>query len=135
MGRMYTTQSRREIARRRAAEALERVVRRLGKERAAIAPELERVRRLAAQLRAGGANVADTSSARVVRALAESGLFDAGAVLVGTHAFGVLGKCAGSPLGLRSAAQRRTTTLIRSTRRPRSRYAARHEVKRAVLAP
>jgi hypothetical protein len=79
----------------RRTPALERVVRRLGKERAAIAPDLERVRRLAAQLRAGGANVADASSARVVRALAESGLFDAGAVLVGTHAFAVLGNVLG----------------------------------------
>jgi hypothetical protein len=75
----------------RRTPALERVVRRLEKQQAAIAPDLERVHRLAAQLRAGGANVADASSARVVRALAESGLFDAGAVLVGTHAFAVLG--------------------------------------------
>ena len=79
----------------RRTPALERVVRRLGKQQAAIAPDLERVRRLAAQLRAGGANVADASSARVVRALAESGLFDAGAVLVGTHAFAVLGNVLG----------------------------------------
>jgi hypothetical protein len=75
----------------RRTPALERVVRRLEKQQAAIAPDLERVHRLAAQLRAGGANVADAASARVVRALAESGLFDAGAVLVGTHAFAVLG--------------------------------------------
>jgi hypothetical protein len=79
----------------RRTPALERVVRRLEKQQAAIAPDLERVRRLAAQLRAGGANVADASSARVVRALAESGLFDAGAVLVGTHAFAVLGNVLG----------------------------------------
>lgn len=79
----------------RRTPALERMVRRLEKQQAAIAPDLERVRRLAAQLRAGGANVADTSSARVVRALAESGLFDAGAVLVGTHAFAVLGNVLG----------------------------------------
>src|SRR4051794_28354452 len=79
----------------RRTPALQRVVRRLEKQQAAIAPDLERVRRLAAQLRAGGANVADTSSARVVRALAESGLFDAGAVLVGTHAFAVLGNVLG----------------------------------------
>ncbi len=51
--------------------------------------------RLAAQLRAGGANTADQASARVVRALAESGLFDAGAVLVGTHAFAALGNVLG----------------------------------------
>jgi hypothetical protein len=79
----------------RRTPTLERMVRRLEKQQAAIAPDLERVRRLAAQLRAGGANVADASSARVVRALAESGLFDAGAVLVGTHAFAVLGNVLG----------------------------------------
>jgi hypothetical protein len=79
----------------RRTPALERVVRRLEKQQAAIAPDLERVRRLAAQLRAGGANVADAASARVVRALAESGLFDAGAMLVGTHVFAVLGNVLG----------------------------------------
>ncbi len=75
--------------------ALERVVRRLDRERESLAPDLERVQRLAAQVRAGGANVADRASGRVVRALAESGLFDAGAVLVGTHAFAVLGNLLG----------------------------------------
>ena len=80
----------------RRTPALERVVRRLERQQEAITPDLERVQRLAAQLRAGGANVADHASARVVRALAESGLFDAGAVLVGTHAFAVLGM-AGRP--------------------------------------
>jgi len=62
---------------------------------AAIAPDLDRVRRLAAQLRAGGANMADGPSARVVRALADGALFDAGGVLVGTHAFAVLGNVLG----------------------------------------
>ena len=79
----------------RRTPALERVVRRLERQQEAITPDLERVQRLAAQLRAGGANVADHASARVVRALAESGLFDAGAVLVGTHAFAVLGNVLG----------------------------------------
>jgi hypothetical protein len=79
----------------RRTPALERVVRRLERQQESIAPDLERVQRLAAQLRAGGANVADHASARVVRALAESGLFDAGAVLVGTHAFAVLGNVLG----------------------------------------
>jgi hypothetical protein len=79
----------------RRTPALERVVRGLERQQEAIAPDLQRVQRLAAQLRAGGANVADHASARVVRALAESGLFDAGAVLVGTHAFAVLGNVLG----------------------------------------
>src|SRR5689334_22467561 len=79
----------------RRTPALERAVRRLERQQEAIAPDLERVQRLAALLRAGGANMADRASARVVRALAESGLFDAGAVLVGTHAFAVLGNVLG----------------------------------------
>ncbi len=79
----------------RRTPALERLVRGLERQQEAIAPDLERVQRLAAQLRAGGANAADHASARVVRALAESGLFDAGAVLVGTHAFAVLGNVLG----------------------------------------
>jgi hypothetical protein len=58
-------------------------------------PDLARIQTLAAQLRAGGANVTDGASARVVRALAESGVFDAGGVLVGTHAFTVLGNLLG----------------------------------------
>lgn len=79
----------------RRTASLERMVRRLERQQEAIAPDLERVQRLAAQLRVGGANTADHASARVVRALAESGLFDAGAVLVGTHAFAVLGNVLG----------------------------------------
>jgi hypothetical protein len=79
----------------RRTPALDRTVRRLERNQEAAAPDLERVQRLAAQLRAGGANMADRASARVVRALAESGLFDAGAVLVGTHAFAVLGNVLG----------------------------------------
>jgi hypothetical protein len=86
----------------RRTPALDRVVEQLAREQAAIAPDLERVRRLAAQLRAGGANTADQASARVVRALAESGLFDAGAVLVGTHAFAVLGNVLGVRWGAAS---------------------------------
>jgi hypothetical protein len=79
----------------RRTPSLDRVVRRLERQQEAIGLDLERVQRLAAQLRAGGANVADHASARVVRALAESGLFDVGAVLVGTHAFAVLGNVLG----------------------------------------
>lgn len=79
----------------RRTAALDQMVRRLEQQQAVIAPDLERVERLAAQLRAGGANTADHASARVVRALGESGLFDAGGVLVGTHAFAVLGNVLG----------------------------------------
>jgi hypothetical protein len=79
----------------RRTTALDQMVQRLQNEQAAVTPDLQRVDRLAAQLRVGGAHTADQASARVVRALAESGLFDAGAVLVGTHAFVVLGNVLG----------------------------------------
>src|SRR5262249_47482982 len=79
----------------RRTPALERLVGRFRRARTEIAPDLARIRTLAAQLRAGSANVTDGASGRVVRALAESGLFDAGGVLVGTHAFAVLGNVLG----------------------------------------
>jgi hypothetical protein len=75
----------------RRTPTLTRMITRFERSQTDIQPDIERIRRLAAQLRAGGANMTDGPSARVVRALAESGLFDAGAVLVGTHAFAVLG--------------------------------------------
>ncbi len=43
------------------------------------------VERLYAQLRAGGALVTDVSSARILRAVADSGVFYLGGVLVGTR--------------------------------------------------
>jgi hypothetical protein len=79
----------------RSGPALERLVKRFQEDRAALAEDKGRSRRLAAQLRAGGATVADAPSARVVAGLAEAGLFSAGAVLVGTHAFALLGNLLG----------------------------------------
>lgn len=60
-----------------------------------VAAERESIERLAALLRAGGAMVTDAPSARVLRALADAGIFHAGGVLVGTHAFVVLGNLLG----------------------------------------
>jgi hypothetical protein len=79
----------------RRTPAMEGLRQRFERAHADIQPDLARVKRLSAQLRAGGANVTDSASARVVRALAGSGLFDAGAVLVGTHAFAMLGNLLG----------------------------------------
>ena len=56
----------------------------------------DNLRRLAAQLRAGGIQVADPASGRVLRALAEAGVFRLGGVLVGTHAFVALGNLLGA---------------------------------------
>lgn len=46
-------------------------------------------------LAAGGATTAPSAPGRVLKALAEAGLFRLGAVLVGTHAFNVLGNLLG----------------------------------------
>jgi hypothetical protein len=79
----------------RSGAALDRLVGRFEKDRAALAEDKGRAQRLAAQLRAGGAAVADAPSTRVIAGLAEAGLFAAGGVLVGTHAFAPLGNLLG----------------------------------------
>jgi len=75
--------------------ALDELARRFAEGRASIADEQAGIERLAALLRAGGAMLTDGSSARVLRALADSGVFHGGGVLVGTHAFIVLGNVLG----------------------------------------
>lgn len=63
--------------------------------RKAFRADEETIHRLCAQLRAGGATTTDSASARVIRALADSGVFRYGGVLVGTHAFNILGNALG----------------------------------------
>jgi len=75
--------------------ALDKVVARFREEREAFHPDAEQIQRLCAQLRAGGTLRTDTASTRVLEAFAESGLFHLGGVLVGTHAFTVLGNLLG----------------------------------------
>lgn len=75
--------------------ALDALVARFKAEKERWQPDLARIRLLCAQLRIGGALVTDTASARVLRALADGGLFYQHAVLVGTHAFTVLGNLLG----------------------------------------
>ncbi len=55
----------------------------------------KRVQRLCAQLRVGKALTTDPASARILRALADSGVFHLGGVLVGTHAFTAYGNLLG----------------------------------------
>jgi len=74
---------------------LERVIENFISEREAFKLDTEHLQRLCAQLRAGGALATDMASSRVLKALAESGVFQMGAVLVGTHAFIVLGNLLG----------------------------------------
>lgn len=75
--------------------ALDKLAARFAAGRSGIADDQTSIDRLAALLRAGGAMVTDAPSARVLRALADAGMFHAGGVLVGTHAFVVLGNLLG----------------------------------------
>jgi hypothetical protein len=61
----------------------------------AMGADRESVARLGASLRALGASATDAPSAKVIAALADAGLFRSGAVLVGTHAFIVMGNVLG----------------------------------------
>lgn len=75
--------------------ALDKVVARFQEERGEREVEVAQVQRLCAQLRAGGALTTDSAVARVIKALAESGLFHLGGALIGSHAFTVLGNLLG----------------------------------------
>ena len=58
--------------------ALDRVIKTFMSEREASKPDKEHLQRLCAQLRAGGALVTDMASSRVLKALADSGVFQLG---------------------------------------------------------
>lgn len=64
-------------------------------ERKAFAQEAHHIQRLCAQLRAGHALTTDHSSAKVIHQMAECGAFRLGSILVGTHAYIVLGNVLG----------------------------------------
>lgn len=76
--------------------ALERMIERFKRERVDAAKERGELERLSAQVQAGGGWAMGPRPARVLKAFADAGVFDAGAVLVGTHAFGVLGNLLGA---------------------------------------
>lgn len=76
-------------------DALDDFAERFSKGREEAAPDAASIERLATLLRVGGAMVSDTPSARVLRGLADAGVFRVGAVLVGTHAFVALGNVLG----------------------------------------
>lgn len=75
--------------------ALDELARRFSAGRESAGPDQRSIERLAALLRAGGMMMTDAPSARVIRGLADAGVFHAGGVLVGTHAFTVLGNLLG----------------------------------------
>lgn len=64
-------------------------------ERQDIKEESDSINRLSTQLRIGGANVTDAETARVLKALGDSGFFKLGGVLVGTQAFLIMGNVLG----------------------------------------
>lgn len=74
---------------------LEGVVARFEKERGAFHADWENVQRLCAILRAAGALTTDTTVARVLKSLADSGVFKLGGMLLGTQAFAVIGNMLG----------------------------------------
>jgi hypothetical protein len=75
--------------------------------RAAFEEAAAGIARLCSMLRQGGAAVTDATSAKVISALANAGVFRLGAVLVGTHAFIVLGNV----LGMRWRSELRTQDI------------------------
>ncbi len=74
---------------------LDEVVKKYREERGSFAEEEIGIQRLCSLLRVGGALVTDSGSARVLKALSDAGVFRMGGVLVGTHAFVVLGNLLG----------------------------------------
>jgi hypothetical protein len=75
--------------------ALDKLVATFQEQKSEQEDESVKLQRLCAQLRAGGALTTDAASARVMKAFADCGLFHLGGVLVGTHAFTVLGNMLG----------------------------------------
>lgn len=74
---------------------LDEVVKQYQEGRQIISEEEIGIHRLCSLLRTGGALLTDPVSARVLKALSDGGVFHLGAVLVGTHAFLVLGNLLG----------------------------------------
>lgn len=79
----------------KASAELKSLIERCKEERADFQADSKGIRRLCAQLRVGGANVSPHAQARVLRSLADAGVFRMGAVLVGTHAFAAIGNLLG----------------------------------------
>lgn len=76
-------------------DVLDRVVQRYLDARETVAADCASIQRLCSILRAGGGLTTDAPSARVLEALSDSGVFRLGGVLVGTHAFVVIGNLLG----------------------------------------
>jgi hypothetical protein len=79
----------------RKSDVMQKVINTFQQERRAYRADDEHIQRLCAQLREGGALVTDTPTARVIKALSDCGIFRLDGVLIGTHAFSVLGNLLG----------------------------------------
>jgi hypothetical protein len=79
----------------RKSDELDRIIQRRQFEQEGYTSDSAHIQRLCAQLRAGGALVTDSTSGRVLKALADSGVFYLDGVLLGTQAFIVLGNLLG----------------------------------------
>lgn len=76
------------------SKELDALIDRYEREKTELRGDRARLDQLCSMLRAGAA-VTDAGSARVIKALADSGVFKLGGVLAGTHAFVVLGNLLG----------------------------------------
>lgn len=87
--------TRRQFSVGRRSEAIDAIVAEYRLGRARQSADLEQISRLSGLLRAAGVAMTPHAPARVIRALAEAGLFVLGGVLVGSYAFQVLGNLLG----------------------------------------
>jgi hypothetical protein len=85
----------RQLAIGRRDDKLDEIIARHGAERELRAQDLAQIARLAGMLRAAGVAVLPSATARVVRGLADAGVFAAGGVLMGSYAFLVVGNLLG----------------------------------------
>jgi len=79
----------------RQSPALSKLIKRFKEEKILLKPDADHIKKLSAQVKAGGAMTTDSSTARVIKSLADSGVFRLNSVLVGTHAFAVMGNMLG----------------------------------------
>lgn len=79
----------------RKSPALDALAAKFKEEKAFLKPDMDRIKKLCAQIKAGGGLHADAAHAKVLSALAASGVFRLGGVLVGTHAFAAMGNMLG----------------------------------------
>jgi len=76
-------------------DSLDELVKNFKNEKNLAKADFQQAEILCTQLRAGGAMAADAATGRVLKHLADSGLFRQNATLVGTHAFNVIGNLLG----------------------------------------